>query len=186
MRHLAVIHRFIFVLIVLASSGCEKIYYFLQKEGAEEKAIVGEALPLETNIKVEEVQKLLKLYGYPIGNVDGKIGPATRASVLQFQKNNDLDETRFIDQATWEKLHMFDDYGLIANGAVSVKGVQQALLNAGFQIGKADGVMGPKTKKMIVEFQKSKGLRGDGVIGLQTLQYLSQHLTKQSTSASEK
>lgn len=185
MQH-AVMIRILAAAILLTSSGCEKIYYLLQKEGAEERAIVGEALPLEANAKVEEVQKLLKLYGYPIGNVDGKIGPATRMSILQFQKNNNLDETRFIDQATWDKLHMFDGCGLIKNGSINVPGVQLALLNAGFEIGKVDGVMGPKTKKMLVDFQRSKGLKGDGVIGLQTLQYLSQHLIDQTTSPYKK
>jgi peptidoglycan hydrolase-like protein with peptidoglycan-binding domain len=172
--------------LIFLTTGCEKIYYLLQKEGAEEKAIVGEALPLEANDKVEEVQKLLKLYGYPIGNVDGKIGPATRNAILQFQKNNDLEETRFVDKATWEKLHMFDSCGLIANGAVDVHGVQRALLNAGLHIGKVDGVMGPQTKKMLVVFQKSKGLRGDGVIGIQTLSLLAEHLEEHSESAADK
>src|SRR5262245_60800757 len=110
----------------VACSGCERVYYLLQKEGAEEKEIVGEALPLEANPKVEEVQKLLKLFGYPIGNVDGKIGPATRASILLFQKNNDLEETRFIDKATWEKLHMFDECGLTVKGNINIQAVQQA------------------------------------------------------------
>lgn len=174
------------VFLIFLTPGCEKIYYLLQKEGAEEKAIVGEALPLEANAKVEEVQKLLKLYGYPIGNVDGKIGPATRSSILQFQKNNDLEETRFVDNATWEKLHMFDSRGLIANGAVNARGVQQALLNAGFHVGKVDGVMGPQTKKMLVTFQKSKGLRGDGVIGIQTLRLLAEHLDDQSEPSADK
>ena len=166
--------------LVFLTPGCEKVYYLLQKEGAEEKAIVGEALPLEANAKVEEVQKLLKLYGYPIGNIDGKIGPATRTSILQFQKNNDLEETRFVDKATWEKLHMFDSCGLIVDGAINAQGVQQALVNAGFQIGKVDGVMGPQTKKMLVAFQKSKGLRGDGVIGIQTLHLLAEYLEEHS------
>lgn len=163
-------------LVIVFSCGCEKVYYLLQKEGAEEKELVGEALPLEANKKVEEVQKLLKLFGYPIGNVDGKIGPATRESILQFQKNNGLTENRFIDKATWDKLHMFDACGLTLNGAVNPRGVQLALLNAGFSIGKVDGVIGKKTKQMIVEFQKSKGLKGDGVIGLQTLKLLALHL----------
>lgn len=177
------------VLLVLTGMpicGCEKIYYLLQKEGAEEKAIVGEALPLESNKKVEEVQKLLKLFGYPIGNVDGKIGPATRESILQFQKNNGLEENRFIDKATWEKLHMFDECGLTLNGAVNVSAVQQALTNAGFDVGKIDGVMGVKTKKMVVEFQKAKGLRGDGVIGLQTLQLLALQLDDSASPFKQK
>lgn len=173
-------------LVAFCSCGCEKIYYLLQKEGAEEKELVGEALPLEANKNVEEVQRLLKLFGYPIGNIDGKIGPATRASILQFQKNNGLAENRFIDKATWEKLHMFDACGLTLNGSVNPRAVQQALVNAGFDVGRIDGVIGSKTKKMIVEFQKSKGLRGDGVIGLQTLKLLELHLDDASSPFKQK
>ncbi|MBP6342452.1 MAG: peptidoglycan-binding protein [Candidatus Omnitrophica bacterium] len=174
------------VLFSLLSCGCEKIYYLLQKEGAEEKQLVGEALPLEANEKVEEVQKLLKLFGYPIGNVDGKIGPATRASILQFQKNNDLDETRFIDKATWEKLHMFDASGLTVKGNINIQAVQMALINAGFTLGKADGVMGNQTKKALVDFQKSHGLRGDAVIGMQTLKLLEKYLQEDINYYKEK
>lgn len=164
------------VYCAVVSCGCENVYYLLQKEGAEEKAIVGEALPLEANAKVEEVQRLLKLYGYPIGNVDGKIGPATRSAIVQFQRNNDLEETRFVDKATWERLHMFDACGLVKDGSVDAKAVQQALMNAGFKVGRVDGVMGPQTKKALVDFQKANGLRGDGVIGLQTMTLLATHL----------
>ena len=137
---------------------------------------MGEALPLEANPKVQEVQKILKLYGYPIGNVDGKIGPSTRTAILRFQKDNNLDETRFVDKATWGKLHAFDASGLVVNGDINVKAVQQALENAGLHIGKIDGALGPQTKRMIVMFQKSKGLRGDGIIGIQTLKFLAQYL----------
>ena len=185
------VHLKKFLLIALIfcaflSSGCEKIYYLLQKEGAEEKAIVGEALPLEANAKVEEVQKVLKLYGYSIGNVDGKIGPATRASILQFQKNNDLEETRFVDKATWAKLHMFEACGLVINGEVNGRAVQQALANAGLHLGKVDGVMGVQTKKALITFQKSNGLRGDGVIGLQTLSLLAKHLEAQPEAVGDR
>lgn len=160
----------------LFSAGCEKIYYLLQKEGAEEKELLGEALPLEANPKVEEVQKLLKMYGYPIGNVDGKIGPSTRNMILRFQKDNDLQETRFVDKATWAKLHGFEACGLVKGADLDPKAVQQALANAGLNVGKIDGVMGPQTKRMLVQFQKSKGLKGDGIIGIQTLRFLAQHL----------
>ncbi len=171
--------------MALSLSGCEKIYYLLQKEGAEEKSIVGEALPLEANAKVEEVQKLLKLYGYPIGNIDGKIGPSTRNAILRFQRDNDLEETRFVDKATWEKLHGFEASGLVKGGDLDPKAVQQALTNAGFNVGKIDGAMGPQTKRMLILFQKSKGLRGDGIIGIQTLRLLAQQLGSSSGAIEE-
>jgi peptidoglycan hydrolase-like protein with peptidoglycan-binding domain len=164
------------IAIAVFSGGCEKVYYLLQKEGAEEKKILGEALPLEANPKVAEVQKLLKLYGYSIGNIDGKIGPGTRNAILKFQHDNDLEETRFIDKATWDRLHGFDATGLIVNGDINGTAVQQALSNAGLNVGKIDGKMGPQTKRMLIAFQKSKGLKGDGIIGIQTLKLLAEYL----------
>jgi peptidoglycan hydrolase-like protein with peptidoglycan-binding domain len=171
--------KFLLSLIIVlsfASAGCEKVYYLLQKEGAEEKARLGEVLPLDSNPKVAEVQKLLKLYGYPIGNIDGKIGPGTRNAILKFQKDNGLEETRFVDNATWDKLHMFEGSGLIVDGEISIKAVQQALNNAGFNVGRVDGQLGPQSKRMIIAFQKSKGLKGDGIIGIQTLRLLAENL----------
>jgi peptidoglycan hydrolase-like protein with peptidoglycan-binding domain len=164
------------IILALVSGGCEKVYYLLQREGAEEMKILGEALPLESNPKVAEVQKLLKLYGYAIGNIDGKIGPGTRNAILKFQKDNNLDETRFVDKATWEKLHQFEACGLVVDGEINVMAVQQALNNAGLNAGRVDGQLGPQTKRTLVAFQKSKGLKGDGIIGLQTLRLLAEHL----------
>ena len=78
---------------------------------------------------------------------------------------------------------MFEACGLIINGEIDVKAVQQALVNAGLHPGKVDGVMGEQTKKTLVAFQKSKSLRGDGVIGLQTLSLLAQYLEDQPEAA---
>jgi peptidoglycan hydrolase-like protein with peptidoglycan-binding domain len=164
------------IMLAVFSNGCEKVYYLLQKEGAEEKKLLGEALPLESNPKVAEVQKLLKIYGYSIGHIDGKIGPGTRNAILKFQKDNDLEETRFVDKTTWDKLHAFEASGLVINGDINGKAVQQALSNAGLNVGAIDGQMGPQTKRMLIAFQKSKGLKGDGIIGIQTLRLLEQQL----------
>ena len=163
------------VSLALCSGGCEKVYYLLQKEGAQEKKLLGEALPLEPNPKVAEVQKLLKIFGYPIGNIDGKIWPGTRNAILKFQKDNNLEETRFVDQATWDKLHVFEASGLVTGGDINAKAVQQALSNAGLDVS-VDGRMGPHTKQMLIAFQKSKGLKGDGIIGAQTLRLLAESL----------
>jgi peptidoglycan hydrolase-like protein with peptidoglycan-binding domain len=48
------------------------------------------------------------------------------------------------------------------------KEVQQALKAAGFYAGPVDGKIGPKTKKAIEEFQKSRGLKADGKVGPRT------------------
>ncbi len=45
-----------------------------------------------------------------------------------------------------------------------VRAVQSRLNEIGFDLGPADGIYGPKTKKAIMEFQNSKNLKVDGKI----------------------
>ena len=51
--------------------------------------------------------------------------------------------------------------------------------NAGFYAGTVDGKIGPKTKKAVEEFQKSKGLKVDGKIGPKTWAELEKYLVQQ-------
>lgn len=51
---------------------------------------------------------------------------------------------------------------------VPVQAVQQALANAGFSPGKVDGKVGERTVGAIRAFQRSQGLKVDGVVGGQT------------------
>ena len=54
--------------------------------------------------------------------------------------------------------------------------IQTALKNAGFYTGKIDGKIGAATKTAIIEFQKSQGLRADGVVGRKTWDALKKNL----------
>jgi hypothetical protein len=58
-----------------------------------------------------------------------------------------------------------------------VKVLQQALNSLGFSTGKPDGVYGPATQTAVEQFQASKGLAEDGVVGQQTLAALQQALS---------
>jgi murein L,D-transpeptidase YcbB/YkuD len=60
-----------------------------------------------------------------------------------------------------------------------VKDIQTALKNAGFYAGSIDGKLGPKTKKAIEEFQKSKALKMDGKVGPKTWAELEKYLVQQ-------
>lgn len=53
-----------------------------------------------------------------------------------------------------------------------VKEVQFILNQQGYNCGKADGIIGRKTKDAIKAFQKNNGLKVDGVIGQQTIEKL--------------
>ena len=55
---------------------------------------------------------------------------------------------------------------------VSTKDVQNALKNANLYAGNVDGVLGPKTKKAIKDFQSQNNLTADGKVGPKTWQKL--------------
>ena len=49
-----------------------------------------------------------------------------------------------------------------------VRVIQAALNNNGFNVGAADGDFGPKTKQAVMNFQRSRGLGADGIVGPMT------------------
>jgi peptidoglycan hydrolase-like protein with peptidoglycan-binding domain len=53
-----------------------------------------------------------------------------------------------------------------------VKAVQQALKDKGHDPGDVDGVMGPKTKSALRDFQKKEGLKGSGQLDTETMSKL--------------
>ena len=64
-------------------------------------------------------------------------------------------------------------YTTLRNGSSGsdVKKLQQALINAGYDVGStgADGIYGAKTKAAVTAYQKANGLTVDGIAGNQTL-----------------
>ena len=168
---------FVCLLLCLSFSGCDALYRLLDKEGAEEKALVGDIIPFQSNAAVEEIQALLYLYGYNAGKSDGVLGLRTRNAIEKFQRDNGLETTRFADQATWERLSVFKENGLVVDRQLNTPLVQSLLKEAGFDPGKIDGKMGPRTKNAVLAFQKAHNLKVDGKIGYQTLSQLAVFLT---------
>ncbi len=50
------------------------------------------------------IQAALKSAGYYQGNVDGKIGPATKEALKSFQRDNGLEADGVCGRRTWDKL----------------------------------------------------------------------------------
>ena len=169
----------LFIIILLVSlSGCDWLYSFLDKEGAEEKKLIGEALPYNENPAVEEIQKLLKLYGYDPGKIDGVLGFRTRNAIERFQKDRGLKITRFVDKDTWAELILFRNVGLVKKTEINVELLQGLLKKSGHDPGKIDGKMGAQTRKAVVAFQKNHQLKPDGKVGYLTLQKLSAYFSQ--------
>lgn len=56
------------------------------------------------------------------------------------------------------------------NRGEEVRQIQQRLSGWGYDIGKVDGIYGPKTKRAVIQFQKKYGLQADGIAGPLTLE----------------
>lgn len=82
--------------------------------------------------------------------------------------------------AAGEKLQPLPPAGPYKPTAVQI---QTALKNAYFYAGEIDGVVGPKTKKAIEEFQSANRLQADGKVGPKTWAVLSKYLNAPSPEA---
>ncbi len=162
---------FLFVLLV-PIAGCDRIYAVLHKPGGEERQILGAFEFNEYNAKVEEVQKILKSFGYNIGRPDGRFGASTREAVARFQAAEGIKVTRFVDKDTWSCMQGYLQSSLFRNHTLDGRGVQKALAKAGFFVGKVDGLLGRRTQEALKGFQASQGLVADGQAGLKTIRAL--------------
>lgn len=173
----AMIQRIIIlILLVLTSAGCERIYGVLHRPSAEERNILGEYVFSEYNARVEELQKILKLFGYPGTRADGKFGPATREAVASFQQDEGLEVTRVVDKATWARMQSYVNSPLVHDLELNVAGLQRAIKKAGFFSARLDGRMGPQTRGALKSFQRAQDLKMDGLVGIQTIRALMPYL----------
>ncbi len=128
---------------------------------------------------VREAQYLLARDRYLVAvDIDGTFGPHTDTAVRQFQHDRGLGIDGIVGPQTWGKLladHAFPPPTLAVGSTGSVVQRLQQFLNLArseFDPGAAalveDGDYGPKTKAMVVAFQRWGGVAADGIVGLQT------------------
>ena len=55
---------------------------------------------------IERVQTTLMDNGYEIGSVDGVMGPRTQSAIKEYQKDNDLEQTGSLDDATRDRMQL--------------------------------------------------------------------------------
>lgn len=184
-------------------SKMNNLFMFRDRGELKEEEVIGTILGY--NPRVKEVQEVLKNAGFYAGRADGFMGAKTREAVMNFQSKKGLQVTGRINQLTLLAINRQgeipkeDSAASRAQAPVASKQeplvlkqqkvpetikplplkteqIQNALAKAGFYKGKIDGIMGPKTRRAIKAFQKSRGLKADGVIGLKTQSALSEYL----------
>ena len=179
-------------------SGCNIVPKSVQYQKEEQKVIGDTGM---VNPVVEEIQVVLGSLGYVTGNTDGRMGQKTREAIKTFQESRGLKDTGYVDMNTWRQIedirrvkdeHELDDTYTVevrspykeekddfkSELVITTKQIQIALKNAGFDPGAIDGKMGPMTHQAVKEFQKTKGLKPDGVVGLKTWTELGKYLER--------
>ncbi len=114
----------------------------------------------------KEAQLALEALGYELGKVDGIMGPKTQSALRSFQGDYELDKTGRLDDETKSALGeaFHNDVEELSTLAVQI-----ILENAGHDVGYVDGIMGPKTKLALRNFQEEYELDPTGRIDEDTL-----------------
>jgi N-acetylmuramoyl-L-alanine amidase len=104
----------------------------------------------------DEVDAAVRAFQQQRGlTVDGKVGPDTYSAL----------------QAARRKLgdrKLYDSHGHPYTGD-DVADLQRQLLDMGFDLGRQDGIYGPRTAAAVAAFQRESGLKPDGQCGYETL-----------------
>jgi peptidoglycan hydrolase-like protein with peptidoglycan-binding domain len=138
---------------------------------------------------VSQLQKDLAGLGFYTNGVDGWFGPKTHDAVVGFQKSRDLKTDGVVGLKTKAALNdalTQDSYGtkdlILGSRGSAVSQLQQDLTKLGFYSYSIDGWFGSKTRDAVVSFQKSRGLKTDGAVGLKTKAALNDALTGKAPS----
>ena len=136
----------------------------LEAEPEREAETEVETEPYLDNATVQNVQAALYEFGLDVVKVDGKVGDLTYGKILEFRKEHGLSEEARIDRELLEALGT-------APGATCIK-LQEALAREGYDIGKADGLVGQKTRAAIKSYKTSHGMESNGMIDRELLEAL--------------
>jgi membrane-bound lytic murein transglycosylase B len=115
-----------------------------------------------------ELQTLLNGLGYDAGSPDGLFGSKTRAAVRAFQAEQNLAADGFPTASLLDRIRVRagvapeparEPRGLQRNG---IRELQRLLNRLGYGVGRADGVIGGRTRDAIRAFERARGMEVRG------------------------
>jgi N-acetylmuramoyl-L-alanine amidase len=127
---------------------------------------------------VRDLQRRLSALGLDTSADDaGRYGPATTAAVRELQARRGLPATGVCDPVTWDALveagwRLGDRPLYLAQRMLrgdDVADLQRRLSALGFDVGRVDGIFGPRTDRALADFQRNAGMVCDAVCGPATI-----------------
>ncbi|GAA2442145.1 peptidoglycan-binding protein [Streptomyces macrosporus] len=120
-----------------------------------------------TGAQVKAAQHLLNQHGFNAGTVDGVFGAGTESAVKAFQANRGLTADGVVGARTWTALLSAGTKPVLKQGSsgADVERLQRALTAAlGRTVG-IDGLFGTNTDTAVRDYQRTRGLTVDGIVG---------------------
>ncbi|MTE18832.1 N-acetylmuramoyl-L-alanine amidase [Streptomyces sp. TRM43335] len=120
-----------------------------------------------TGAQVGAAQHLLNQTGFEAGEVDGIFGSRTGSAVREFQRSRGLSVDGVVGARTWTALLSAGTRPTLRRGdaGADVRRLQRALTAAHGRTVEIDGLFGPDTETAVRDYQRSRGLAVDGVVG---------------------
>ncbi|MCZ0982652.1 DUF1906 domain-containing protein [Streptomyces diastatochromogenes] len=117
--------------------------------------------------QVKAAQCLLKTAGYDPGAPDGAFGAATTTATQDFQSGTGLTADGVIGPKTWTALLSGGTAPTVRSGSTgeAVTRLQRALTAALGRTVAVDGAFGPDTDQAVRDYQSSRALAVDGIVG---------------------
>jgi membrane-bound lytic murein transglycosylase B len=118
--------------------------------------------------EILELQTLLNGLGYTSGNPDGLFGSATRAAVRQYQSAQSLPADGFPTSALLNRVRQSAGVSAeparvpVGLGRTGIRSLQRLLNRLGYDAGRADGVIGSRTRDAIRKFERAQGMEVRG------------------------
>jgi murein L,D-transpeptidase YcbB/YkuD len=162
------VRLFAIFILVIAFSGCATTQMKTQNEQIESRVT-----ELEKNLQAKDAQ-IVDLQ-YQVKDLSSKIDSIKPAESEQVSTGPQGSQNSTAQVEPVKIPEVFDNSQII-RVKISPEKIQRALKSAGVYTGPVDGKIGPGTKTAIIEFQKSHGLKADGVLGKKTWEELKVYL----------
>lgn len=131
---------------------------------------------------VRDIQHRLLELGLRVDphELESGFGPSTEAAVREFQQRRGLPSDGRVGPETWGELveagYRLGDRVLYLRSPAfrgdDVRELQRRLNALGFDVGKEDGIFGPRTHDAVSEFQRNVAEQADGIVGMSTFEAL--------------